>query len=706
MKTLIRGGCLSLCVIGLFSGCNDGANFTSSSKKAFDAVNQQVYSFKASEISTASVSLKDGGRFQTLAIRQAEKAPSQVIHRQVKRQRFEHVYTQGRPARFTTEEFQLSEAGYLDLLVVVDDSKSMSEEQAILSKGLAPLVSAVKDVNWQIAVISMSNPCVTSTNLIKKGDLNPAQKFAAAVNKPVDTNNTERGFPMAIQALKGQCNGLTRPWIRPGSSVGILFISDEDNCGSSVTDQSRCRNIFGKNATEMVSFLRTIRAPEESRIYSIVDKDGSCPAAAAKGAMYMEASLATGGSSGSICHDYNQTTGYGGYLSRISTDVNRIVKRQFSLSALPDMNRFEVSVDGSPVAANGVVFVNGQTVSIDPAAFKTGLKIAFSYSHDAVPMFNDVAINTMPAPDTLDVRVNGVQQIFERDFTIDATRRVIVFTTMPPAEAKVTVSYLEHIPLIRRFPVNLLGVRPDTMEVTVNLVKADQSTYFYDESAIEFAAAPADGSVIILKWRTDDHKILTYEMQLRDPREPVSWVVRDKLTAEPVVAEWDRRFIRFSPEQVIEGRDVEVQIDFGAKSPQRTLNLPNERIDDDVKVLADGVEGGCSLLPQSTAEDVTGVAWKSRYKGRRIDVECKADLDYSELNVEYRHEIGRTNQFLIKLPGGIDPNEPTLGWKVYVDGVRIDNFQRTGAEFEIEEELLPPEARVDIEMITYTRVEQ
>jgi hypothetical protein len=205
----------------------------------------------------------------------------------------------------------------------------------MVSRGLAPLISAFNDTNWQIAVISMSNPCVDSSNLIKKTDTNPSSKFADAVRKSVDWQATEQGFPMAIRALKGQCGNSTRPWLRANSSVGILFVSDEDNCGSDAGEQGRCANVEGKNADEMVNALRVIRPAEQGRMYAIIDKDGSCPDAGGIGSMYNDALAKTGGSAGSICRDYSSTSGYGEYLSSVSKDVSRIVKRQFRLSFSP-----------------------------------------------------------------------------------------------------------------------------------------------------------------------------------------------------------------------------------------------------------------------------------------------------------------------------------------------------------------------------------
>jgi hypothetical protein len=713
MKHLLMTSAYALGALCLTTGCNQEATFSSGAKKSYDALASQVFAFRSSEITQGSVTIRDGGRYTSFDVRQAEKNPNQVIQRQVRRQRFDHSYTQGHQARFSKEEFQLSEAGYLDLLVVVDDSRSMSEEQAIVGRGLAPLISEVQDSNWQIAVISMSDPCVSSTNLIKKTDANASDKFSNAVRKPVDRWNTEQGFPMAIQSLKGQCNGSLRPWIREGSSIGVLFLSDEDNCGSDSGEQNRCRNVTGKSTAEMVDFLRSIRSNEEARVYAIVDRDGTCPDAAGRGTMYVDAATATGGSVGSICHDYSPSSGYAEYLKQVSTDVKRIIKRQFFLSASPDMARFEVSVDGIPVPSSGIVSVRGNVVTIDPSAFKDGAKIAFSYTHDAIPMFSEVPISAIPAPETLTVTVNGAAQVAGRDFRVDEVKRTIVFSAMPPEDAKVTVGYLENVALLSRFPVNLTGVRPDTLKVMVNGVQIDPVNFGYDTAGIDFSNPPADGAIITVSWKTDEHKILRYPAVISDARNPAAWIVRDKVSGAEVPADWDRKFLTFTADQVVDGRLVSVEIDFGAKSAMRTIDLPTERIDDKVTIYADGVPDVCKMTPES---DVKGSAldddsskdksWRSRYKGQKISLKCADGIDYGELKIDYLHEVKRTSRFVVKLPDGADPNDPQLGWKVFVDGRLTTDFSRTGSEIELEDDLLPPETRVDVEVITYSKFEK
>lgn len=695
--------------------CSSEAEFGGAGGSSFDQVASQVFNFKSSRIISQTMTLTDGGRYTSIDMTQMERAPSQVSQRQIKRQSFSDAFTQGHAARYSEEEFQLSEAGMLDFLVVVDNSRSMGDERDMVSRGLAPLISSFNDTNWQIAVISMSNPCIDSSNLIKKTDANPSGKFADAVRKAVDWQATEQGFPMAIRALRGQCNSATRPWLRPDSSVGILFVSDEDNCGSDAGEQSRCSNIEGKNATEMINALRSIRPAEQGRMYAIVDKDGSCPNAGGIGSMYVEALTKTGGTAGSICKDYSSLNGYGEYLRGVSADVSRIIKKQFKLSSSPDMTQFYVYVDGKPVNG-GVLSVNGKVVTIDPAAFSDGRKIKFGYSHDAVPMFSEISLRTNPSIDTLRVTINGRVLQAQTEYQYNSQTRTIKFTQMPPEDSSVVASYLEDKVLLTKFTVDMTGARPDTVRVLLNGITQSADAYSQDDTGVEFKDPPTDGALISISWRTEAHKIREYSARITDPRQPVAWQVIDKVSGAAIPATWNGSLITFDSANVIEGRVFVFTVDFGEKSQERTITLPSDRIDDDVKIYADGREDVCALAsppvvdsgqPGETSDGLETLEedktknWKSRYKGRTITLKCQPGVDYAVLKIQYSQEIDRTGRFEVKLPAGTDTEGSSIGWRVYVDGVRTADFVRNGQVVSIDPDSLPPETRVDVEVVTY-----
>ena len=98
------------------------------------------------------------------------RPPSRAEFRQAVRSNIVDSFVQGHDGAVRTETFAVSRAGLLDILVVVDNSTSMEEEQANLSQKLAALTSAIDDTNWQLGVINMSSPCLRLGRVIRRND--------------------------------------------------------------------------------------------------------------------------------------------------------------------------------------------------------------------------------------------------------------------------------------------------------------------------------------------------------------------------------------------------------------------------------------------------------------------------------------------------------------------------------------------------------
>ena len=394
---------------------------------------------------------------------------------------------------------------------------------------------------------------------------------------------------------------------------------------------------------------------------------------------------------------------------------------------------FDVFVDGQKVDATGAFTVVGKVVYIDPVRFKVGQKITFSYSHDAIPMFSSVAAQATPDMSSVKITVNGIALSQDTDFTFDPVKREFAFAKMPPEDAKVTVSYIEDLKLLTHFGVDLTGVRPDTLAVSVNGIAVDSKNYSYGPTGVDFPMPPTDGAYVTVSWKTEANKILSYAAAINDARHVAAWTLKDKKSGDDVAAQWDQKNLVFTPDNVVEGKELSLVVDFGAKSSARTVDLPDDRIDDDVKVVADGQDNICfpkgkgdpvsgatpataasladnandgalSDAGSAAAEDKKDPEWKARYKGNQLELQCKDNVDYTDLAIHYKHEVSRTNHFKVSLPEGVNPDGDNLAWKVFIAGVPIKQFKRTGAEVEIEDDLLPPEIRVDIEVVTYTKV--
>ncbi|MCX6125280.1 MAG: hypothetical protein NTV34_11130 [Proteobacteria bacterium] len=702
--------------IALSLGCRSNTEFSAPQKKSYEAMAVYKNSFLASEVTEGQKEITEGGRFESNLITLAEKPITVTPMRQVERQVKKLYEQQGHDSSFTKENFTVTAAGLLDLLIVIDDSRSMREEQIELGSKLEPLLSEIKETNWQIAVVSMSDPCVKTTNLIKKTDANIERKFAAAVKKEDDLNATEQGFPMAIQSLQGQCRGKIVPWTRPGSSIGVLVVSDEDNCGTGAEELRRCRFTYGKNADEMLEFLYHLRTPELTRIYALVKQDvSSCPSASGVGTEYLKAVTASGGVSGSICaSDYSQA------LAEISKNVNDIVKYEFKLSKTPDLKKFTVDADGVEVPAGEFWTLNAKdrTVRIDPEAFKKSKSVTFSYSYGAIDKFDSIKIEGTVSPKTLEVKINGVVQS-EATYDHDDDKDVLKFNVIPPDDAQIYATWREDKALLVKFNLSDTEIREDTLEIQVSGKVIPKTGYSFTGTVIEFPEPPADGASIVASYRTENHKITAYELSMT--RKPEAISAKDEATGAEVPIQLEGSEVQFSRNQIVAGRKVHVSIDYGTKPPVYEIVLPEKALEDSILVKVNGNDVGCTASESENGaasqgnspreEDDKGdhlVSLTIRLLGEtsNLTVTCPAENpDHSVVKVAYKYEINRKSVFQVPdtVPLG-DTYRPT-GWKIFINGAETTEFKREERKITLEEIKLSPGAKVDIEATVWRRLD-
>ncbi len=152
----------------------------------------------------------------------------------------------------------------LDILLIVDDSSSMTQSHKTLATKLEDLLTQVKNTDWRIAVITtdplygartsgnnrekLKAACLVS--LIKKDDPNYQTTFNNLFTAPAEGEiNPEyiglngNGHEQAIlKAVYGLSQDIVCPdadydeseeskdWLRPNAALAIIIVSDEDNC--------------------------------------------------------------------------------------------------------------------------------------------------------------------------------------------------------------------------------------------------------------------------------------------------------------------------------------------------------------------------------------------------------------------------------------------------------------------------------------------
>jgi hypothetical protein len=604
--------------------------------------------FPAARFEELKVEVDPPIRYASQLITLREAAPVTATLRQLDRGRQQDAYTQGHdPNIADPEQFALTRAGELDLIVIVDDSNSMADEQANLSTKLSALLSSISNTDWQIRVVTTSDPCPRNNRIIRAGDADAAAAFKNAVEVPIVKNVVEKGLPMGLKALAGECNGVTTPWLRSDSAVALLVLSDEENCSSPYADG--CPGEFGDAPQDMIDYLATIRPDGNARFYAIIEGPGDpCRLSAWEAAEYKAVVDATGGAWGSICEpDYSAT------LATISANVSRIVARRFPLAHVPDPGTLMLTIDGKQLTSG--FRVEGKTLILEPNTVDVDdLKLVVTYSYGATPKFDRVTLSRAAAPGTLTVKV-GSETLKADAYTYDAATRELVFDEMPADDTIVVAKYRPYQPLPKRF---------------------EQATAFrFDPAgpAIELQTAPADGVEIAVRHRSAAGRMTRYPAAFAG--KTILPMGRDAQTGASVPVQLDQGEIIIAADDVVDGRRVAVTFDLGDTPQELTYDLGHEPVPGSVSVVDENGNDVCDAQTVGTV----------------VELSCEP-AEAGSFTLNYSHVVEYYSTFT--LPGQFAADAAT--WEVWVDGQRLDGFTRDGYTVTIAADLLAPDSEVKV----------
>lgn len=408
---------------------------------------------------------------------------------------------QGSSGSNGNENYSVTQKGVVDIVVVVDNSGSMAEEQANLSSRMAPLLSAIKDSDWRVLVtttdpednLGLLGRCVNTP--IMKGDLNPEGRFQNLVRGAgTSGTGTERPILAAVDALKCKYGGNT--WIRPESTVAVLILTDEDNCHIDVEHGYGCAGAPDKDGAYLTNYLSTIRkVGTDAKVYGIfwhpTQSQSQCSTALKQATIISDVVQRTGGTWGSICDgDYAAT------LSRISQDVAQILKADFTLKSIPDAGTFRMTVNGQ----NWTDFVlTGPNVHFTRNP-PVGAAIAVTYISGASgKVTNSFDMPEEPADGQIAATVNGQAA---GGVSYDASGKKAVFSSKPADSSVIVITYKANTPLKTVFNI---APNADTrfLKIYVNGALVSPSNYKYDSDSgtLTFSAPPPEGAKIRAEWR-------------------------------------------------------------------------------------------------------------------------------------------------------------------------------------------------------------
>lgn len=624
--------------------------------------------FVAARYEDFNIMITPPQRFARQIVTLREKAPTVAKFSQIDRAEQTELFTQGHIGTLLPpEDFVLTRAGLLDLLLVIDDSNSMRNEHQKLAARLASLLSSIGNTDWQMRVITTSDPCPRNNRLITARDADFATAFTSAVQVPIIPYVVEKGLPMAIKGLRGECRNKTTPWLREGSTVAVLILSDEQNCGSPYGDG--CPGEEGESPQDMVNYLASIRPAGNARFHAIIEGSGNpCGDEAYEATEYRAVVDATGGAWGSICDaDYAQT------LQRISANVSRIIERRFELKQIPDSGSVMLSIDGKNL--NAGFRIEGRTVILAPDAVRADdQKLQVSYRVGAIPQFDQVTLAQSADPQTVRVFVAG-ERLAKDEFSYDPMTRDLKLAAMPEDDAKIQVFYRTGL-LPKRFSLAGLDILGLPVAVTVD---GQMVAFQYDANtmAVDLAETPADGAKILVTHRTASGRITRYPAAFADL---VLWpIATDVETGLQLPVLLDGQDITVDADEVVDGRRIELryQLDSATK--------------DFVYDLGQSPEPGSIHVRDDQGQEIC--AWQ--LVGSTVTVRCEP-TEAAQISLSYRQVFERFAAF--SLPGPFDPERAS--WQVWVDDVAILDIQRQGHTITIPAELLQIESKVKL-AVTY-----
>ncbi|HET9240883.1 MAG TPA: hypothetical protein VFO10_26700 [Oligoflexus sp.] len=438
------------------------------------------------------------------------------VYQQVPRDDRTENFQQGRPIQGRQDVFdQQAKKGSVDILVVIDNSISMTEEQRNLSDKMHELVASLGNSDWQIGVISTTAVMENGEpqcdmKVIRSTEADAAEKFRLAVLAGTSGDSNEQGILQSVVGLS--CPA--RPWLRSYASVAVLIVSDEDNCSA---DGADCRGSVAENENYLIQYVEGTLGREIGKnagFYGIFSPPSSpCQTSPNVGLQYQR--LVDYKAQGMVNHGNICDASYKTTLNRISDNIAILLGSEFELKEkpLPGSLRLKLVLSNASERV-----LDASEYSLDERTIRfsagheppAGARLIADYQVAGQALWKTVTLTEKPAAGTVEVRING-EILPARHYRENG--KVLEFEDMPPADAQVRVNYAADRPLTRTFSLASPAV-DDSLEVTVNGQPTE--AYAVDARGLEITMdpAPSYGAVIQMSWTRRVGPQLSYALPL------------------------------------------------------------------------------------------------------------------------------------------------------------------------------------------------
>ena len=590
-------------------------------------------------------------------------------YRQITRPTISEIFPQGFSGeRITDLHNQVQEKGIVDILLVVDNSGSMKEEQDKLAPRLSALLTKIQDANWKIAVTSTdatASPNSCDVQYITKNDPNAENAFKSAVSLGISGSGYERGIFKARKALECMKQG-PNPFLRSDSTLAVLIVSDEDNCSKNTEHCQGQPDSSISYLTDYVEGSLNRQIGEKAGFYGIIETNNpGCNSLQYYGRQYIELisykkekfTEPPSSRYGSICaSDYSNT------LASISKNISSQLTASFMLSRRPDSKSvLDVFINGAIVAKDHYDLVD-QTLTFRPNYLPPlNAKIEFRYTSGATPKYTFVTLKEEPVKETIEIKIDG--QILASDQYI-LEQKTIRFKNQPEDNAQVIVSYRISSVLPNTYPLD----GPIKSGSLIAKIGGKTVTDFtLDGQTISFSSAPKDGLLIDIAYKKDLGPQLKYNVLLIG-NNPRNFELYDKYGDLLAFNRQNNQFT-IDSENFSEGDQVDVSYIIDSKDSIK-FELPNK------PVLG-------SVLFESLDETCLATAGKTL--AHIVEVRCNLD-DASEFKVLYKY-LAEHREFELDSEQSISQHDLLL----FSDGAPIKDFTLSGHVIKLADHITPGE---------------
>jgi hypothetical protein len=640
---------------GAISGelSSSGGTGTATQNPTAEAISK-TFEVKTTEAISGAFFVNDGWTSQPLMLTsRSENATSNFT--QLVRPIQSASFKQGQGAKLYREAFnQAQAAGVLDILVVVDNSGSMKEEQVNLSTKLSPLLNSVGGADWRIGVVTTDPNDGCQRALITKGQADASATFEAAVNAGVSGSANERGVLQSVAGLSCPSS----QWVRPNSTVAVLIVSDEDNCSAGGGDCGTDPWNSEKYLLDHLTKNMNRKLGTDARVYGLFrhPSDSSCTTAPRSADQYAAAVAASSGTWGSICAaDYSST------LQAISNNVAAILKQQFALQSAPNPSTLRVYVtdqSGTRTQTTAYTLAGNVLTFTTPPPLRSTIDVEY-YTPEA-PQLSAFDLGSPAYMGSVSVTLDGVA-VPANAFSVAG--QTLSFAAPPPPDSQIAASFKKDIPLVSSFGLGI-GVVASTLQVKVDGQAAQGVTFDAATGTLKFTPAPGEGAVIEATFRRLTVAETKYPILLSSQAITEVRAQYEDNTPVAVTISTDgvQNYVNVTaPAQVRVGSNLWVQYRVAGQTANAFM-LPSTPIPGTL-VLTSSVET-CKV-----GNDIT-------VSGNTIQVKCPG-ASMLKISFAFERYLEPKREFVFT---GVDKPD-SLTWEVFVDGkalIEAGLFRREG----------------------------